>query len=62
MFVDIFPVNDYLICEIVKGGLNHGPEKSRETQKSKDQPQAARTLSQTRSEGIRENSYEMQQM
>jgi len=44
--LDIFSLHDYFTVEIIEGGEYHGPEKSREAQKSENQPQARRTLSQ----------------
>jgi hypothetical protein len=46
MFLDIFPLHDYLRVEVIKEGKCHGPEKIRETEEDKDQPQTAGILRQ----------------
>jgi hypothetical protein len=46
MFLDIFPLHDYLTIEAIQEGKSHGPEKSRETEEDKDQPQTAGILQQ----------------
>jgi hypothetical protein len=65
MFLDIFPLHDYLTIEAFQEGKCHGPEKSRETKEDEDQPQTAGILQQAeiiqeiRTKGGR---YEMRQM
>jgi hypothetical protein len=46
MFLDIFLLHDYLSFEAIWEGKCNGPEKSRETKESKDQPQTTRILQQ----------------
>jgi len=62
LVIDLFHHNDYFTLKIIYGGESHGPEKSREAQKSEDQPQARGTLSQAGSKGLRKDSHEMYQM